>query len=597
MSKTSIHSVPSVHDGVTAATTLDHAQSTPTDEKANIGYASSIHSSIRKRANEKTDIDSVEEQMTDDNDNQESRIFGLKRKHAMIIAHLVLAIIFTGYFIAAMVLHYNGPEVSRMNGPISVLIVAYVFTMLYLVNCYLPDNFFARPADSTWKALARGTRVVPDLPRKIIGYAIFPIAIILTAVIPSDSEHATRPQRLISLLGLVFYLLVMFVTSRNRRAIHWPTVATGIGLQYLLGLFVIKTSLGQTIFTYLGTAMASFLGFSSAGVNFVVGDKFTADYGSFATGVLPAIVFFGAVIQIMYYYNIIQTAVGAIGRVIIYLFDVSGVEMAAAIAAPFVGMSESAMLVGPYLEHATNAEIHQVMASGFATISGSVYLGLIGFKAEPVHLITCCIMSVPCAIVTSKMRYPEEEVPLTKGKAIKLERPDEEDSFFHALANGSILGIQLCIVISAVLIGFLSLLACANYLLDWVFVFLGATGISIQRILGWVVYPFAWLVGIPTSELLEASRVIGVKFVLNEFVAFADAQKLIEAGVFSPRGKLLMTFVCCSFANPSSLGSQISLLGKMAPTRANDVARVALSALMAGAMSTILSACIAGIVM
>ncbi|KAF9973717.1 hypothetical protein BGZ73_003017 [Actinomortierella ambigua] len=595
MTKTSIHSVPSVHNGVEPAVGL--AQTASTNEKANGGYAGSTHSSLRKRANETADFDSEEEQMADTEHEEERLILGLKRNRFFMLLRLALGIIFTAYFIAAMVLHANGPDVSRMNGPISVLIVAYVFALLYLINCYLPDGFFARPADGAWSAAAKATRAVPDLPRKIIGYAIFPIAIILTAVVPSDSEHATRTQRLVSLLGLVFYLLVMYVTSRNRRAIHWPTVATGIGLQYLLGLFVIKTSLGQTIFTYIGTAMASFLGFSSAGIDFVVGGNFTKDYGSFATGVLPAIIFFGAVIQIMYYYNIIQTAVGAIGRVVIYFFDVSGVEMAAAIAAPFVGMSESAMLVGPYLEHATNAEIHQVMASGFATISGSVYLGLIGFNAEPVHLITCCIMSVPCAIVTSKMRYPEEDVPLTKGKAIKLERPDEEDSFFHALANGSILGMQLCIVISAVLVGFLSLLACANYLLNWIFLFLSVEGITLQRILGWVVYPFAWLMGVPTGELMNASTIIGIKFILNEFVAFDQAKALIAAGAFSARGKLLMTFACCSFANPSSLGSQISLLGKMAPTRAGDVARVAMSALMAGAMSTILSACIAGIVM
>ncbi|KAG0262732.1 hypothetical protein DFQ27_002151 [Actinomortierella ambigua] len=596
MSKTSIHSVPSVHENVDSAAPMGQAQTTPINEKANGGYAGSTHSSLRNRANEKADVHS-EEEMTDTEPEEEHRIFGLKKARFTLLLHLVVGILFTAYFVAAMVLHTSGSEVSSSNGPISILIVIYAFTLLYLINCHLPEGFFARPADGTWKAVAKATHAVPDLARKIVGYAIFPIAIILTAVVPGDSEHATRTQRLVSLLGLVFYLLVMFVTSRNRRLIHWPTVATGIGLQYMLGLFVIKTSLGQTIFTYIGTAMASFLAFSSAGINFVVGDAFTKQFGSFATGVLPAIIFFGAVIQIMYYYNIIQTAIGAIGRVVIYFFDVSGVEMAAAIAAPFVGMSESAMLVGPYLEHATNAEIHQVMASGFATISGSVYLGLISFNAEPVHLITCCIMSVPCAIVTSKMRYPEEEVPLTKGKAIKLERPDEEDSFFHALANGSILGMQLCIVISAVLVGFLSLLACANYLLNWIFLFLGAQGVTLERILGWVVFPFAWLMGVPTGELEAASTIIGVKFVLNEFVAFAQAKEMIANGVFSARGKLLMTFACCSFANPSSLGSQISLLGKMAPTRAGDVARVALSALCAGAMSTILSACIAGIVM
>jgi len=368
-----------------------------------------------------------------------------------------------------------------------------------------------------------------------------------------------------------------------------------------LGLFVIRTYIGQTIFSYIGALMASFLGFSSQGIGFIMGTDFMKLYGnSFMAGVLPAIIFFGAVIQVLYYYNIIQTAIGAMGRVIVFIFEISGVEVIAACAAPFVGMSESAMLVGPYLEHATNAEIHQVMASGFATISGSVYLGLITFGASPTHLITCCIMSVPCAIVTSKMRYPEEEVPLTRGKNVVLERPDAEDSMVHALANGAILGIQLCIVITAVLIGFLSLLGCGNYLLNWVFVFLGVYDITIQKLFGWVFYPVAWLLGIPTADLTSASTMMGVKFILNEFVGFAGAIPFLTSGgplSGSPRGVMLATFACCSFANPSSLGSQISLLGKMAPTRAGDIAKVAVSAIFAGALSTIMSACIAGIVL
>lgn len=485
------------------------------------------------------------------------------------------------------------------GGPISVLAVAYGFTTLYLIAAHTPDGTFSRPVSAIWSKSAEGINHLPLRLRQVIGYGIFPVALILTAVVRDDNEHGTRVQRIISLCGLLFFVLALYATSRNRKLIHWPTVATGIGLQFLLGLFVIRTYIGQTIFSYIGGFMASFLGFSSNGISFIVGDGFMKDFGStFLIGVLPAIIFFGAVIQVMYYYNIIQTAISSMGRIIVYLFEVSGVEVIAACAAPFVGMSESAMLVGPYLEHATNAEIHQVMASGFATISGSVYLGLIGFGASPTHLITCCIMSVPCAIVTSKMRYPEEEVPLTRGKAVALERPDAEDSFVHALANGSILGMQLCIVIAAVLIGFLSLLGCANYLTNWIFLFLGVTDITIQRILGWGFYPFAWLLGIPTADILQASKMMGVKFVLNEFVGFANAQAdgfFTEA--YSARAQLLATFACCSFANPSSLGSQISLLGKMAPTRAGDIARVSVSAILAGALSTVMSACIAGVVL
>ncbi|KAF9177241.1 hypothetical protein BGZ51_008975 [Haplosporangium sp. Z 767] len=521
----------------------------------------------------------------------EKKVFGLRRSKMRLLTHIFLWMCFTAFLVVAIVLN--------KGGPISVLAVIYAFFTLYLVACYAPDRTFARPADAAWRAGASTITKIPLRIRQIVGYALWPAVMILTALVQADNDNGTRVQRVISLCGLIVFLIILVLCSRNRRAIHWPTVATGIGLQYLLGLFVIRTYIGETIFSYLGQAMASFLGFSSHGIGFIVGDDFMKLYQfAFLISVLPAIIFFGAVIQVLYYYNVIQTTIGSLGKLVVYIFEVSGVEVIAACAAPFVGQSESAMLVGPYLEHATNAELHQVMASGFATISGSVFLGLISFGASPTHLITCCIMSVPCAIVTSKMLYPEEEVPLTRGTAVSLERPDAEDSFVHALANGSILGMQLCIVIAAVLIGFLSLLGCANYLTNWIFLFLGVTDITIQRLIGYFFYPFAWLLGTPNADVYQASKMLGVKFILNEFVGFADAQ---AAGFFteavSKRAQLLATFACCSFANPSSLGSQISLLGKMAPTRAGDIARVAVSALVAGALSTIMSACIAGIIL
>ncbi|KAF9582562.1 hypothetical protein BGW38_000057 [Lunasporangiospora selenospora] len=511
----------------------------------------------RRRADEE-DLGDIDDHSKDAEDNK--KVFGLQKKRFTQLVHAVIWVLFTAFLIAAIII--------KKGDPISVLAVAYAFTTLYFISCHVPDQTFSRPTHACWSAGAGVIERLPTLARQVIGYGLFPVAMILTAVVREDNDHGTRVQRVISLCGLLFFLLALFVTSRNRRAIHWPTVTVGIGLQFLLGLFVIRTYIGETIFSYIGKFMASFLGFSRDGIAFVVGEGFMNAYGmTFLCGVLPAIVFFGAVIQVLYYYNVIQTAIGNAGKVIVYFFEISGVEVIAALAAPFVGMSESAMLVGPYLEHATNAEIHQVLASGFATISGS-------------------------------MRYPEEEVPLTRGKDVKLERPDAEDSFVHALANGSILGMQLCIVITAVLIGFLSLLGCANYVLNWVFVFLGVTDITLQRLLGYFFYPFAWLLGMPAGDVYRASKMMGVKFVLNEFVGFAQAQ---SEGFFtdavSARARLLATFACCSFANPSSLGSQISLLGKMAPTRAGDIARVAVSAVMVGALSTIMSACIAGIVL
>ncbi|KAF9196439.1 hypothetical protein BGZ59_005855, partial [Podila verticillata] len=165
----------------------------------------------------------------------------------------------------------------------------------------------------------------------------------------------------------------------------------------------------------------------------------------------------------------------------------------AACAAPFVGMNEASMLVGPFVSEMTEAELHQVLTSGFATISGSVFLGLLTFGVDAPALLTCCMMSVPCAIVISKIRFPEEKVPLTKGTAISPAYKDRESNAIHAISNGAIFGIKLCIVIVAVLLAVISLLGLTNGILGWIFAFYDVE-ISIQKIASWVLYPLAWLV-------------------------------------------------------------------------------------------------------
>ncbi|KAG0352146.1 hypothetical protein BGZ54_002933, partial [Gamsiella multidivaricata] len=373
---------------------VEHKRDTPAPLEHVISHSTKVETSSQESIDEKdqtlfqrrptTEEGLVDEKAPVQDAEDNKKVFGLHQRRFRQLSHLVFWLCFTAFLIAAIILN--------KNGPISVLAVAYGFTTLYLIAAHTPDRTFARPTHAIWNMGAGVASKLPLRVRQIVGYGIFPVALLLTAVVRADNEHGTRVQRIISLCGLLIFLLALYATSRNRKLIHWPTVATGIGLQFFLGLFVIRTYIGQTIFSYIGGFMATFLGFSSNGIGFVVGDDFMKLYGSsFLIGVLPAIIFFGAVIQVLYYWNVIQTAIGAMGKIIVYLFEISGVEVVAACAAPFVGMSESAMLVGPYLEHATNAEIHQVMASGFATISGSVYLGLVGFGASPTHLITCCI--------------------------------------------------------------------------------------------------------------------------------------------------------------------------------------------------------------
>ncbi|KAG0290467.1 hypothetical protein BGZ98_003407 [Dissophora globulifera] len=518
--------------------------------------------------------------------------FGFYYRHTAFFNHLLTFCICTGLFIPAVVIHKEG----------NILVLSLLFAAIiwWLVVQHLPKGTISGPIAYVWNGGARAIDRTPALIVKVLGYGIPPVALILTAALRADDIHGTRGQRLISCLGLVVLLLITIACSKNRKAISWKTVWTGIFMQYILGILIIRWSVGYDVFQFIAQQAENFLSYASQGREFIFGVNSVTvngvDYplaSSFAVSVLPAIILFAAVIQCMYYYNIIQSVVASMAEVVIHIIDISGVECVAACAAPFVGMSEASMLVGPFVSELTDAELHQVLTSGFATISGSVFLGLLTFGADATALLTCCMMSVPCAIVISKIRFPEEEVPLTKGTAVAPAYKDREANAIHAISNGAIFGIKLCIVIIAVLLAVISLLGLVNGFLGWIFHFYGVE-ISIQRIASWVLYPLAWLIGVPTSDLTPSAEAMGIKFILNEFAAFAQFTKIQDT--LNPRTRLLTTYAMASFANIGSIGTQISLFLTLAPDRAESIARLSLSACLSGAVSTLISACIAGIV-
>ncbi|KAG9063424.1 hypothetical protein KI688_004307 [Linnemannia hyalina] len=506
--------------------------------------------------------------------------------------HLLAFLVCTGLFIPAVVIH--------KEGNVLVLSLLYGAIVWWLFVQHLPKGTIARPVGAVWNAGADLLSRLPVWLVRAVGYGVPPLALILTAALRPDDSHGTRVQRLISCLGLVVLLSITILCSKNRSAISWKIVWTGIFMQYILGLLIIRWSVGYNVFQFISQQAENFLGYAGQGREFIFGPNYLTFEGaqipfesSFAVSVLPAIILFAAVIQCLYFYNIVQSVVAGMAKLVIHIIDISGVECVAACAAPFVGMSEAAMLVGPFVSQMTEAELHQVLTSGFATISGSVFLGLLTFGADATALLTCCMMSVPCAIVISKIRFPEEEVPLTKGTAVAPAYKDRESNAIHAISNGAIFGIKLCIVIIAVLLAVISLLGLANGFLGWIFHFYGVE-ISIQKIASWVLYPLAWLIGIPSQDLMVSAEAMGIKFILNEFAAFASFTQIQDT--VHPRTKLLTTYAMASFANIGSIGTQISLFLTLAPDRADAIARLSFSACMSGAVSTLISACIAGIV-
>ncbi|KAG0213677.1 hypothetical protein BGX28_003831 [Mortierella sp. GBA30] len=518
--------------------------------------------------------------------------FPVYNKNKTLFQHLLVFAICTGLFIPAVVIH--------KEGNILVLSLLYAAIIWWLIVRHLPEGTIAGPVGSVWNGGANLIYKLPPWLVKATGFGLPPVALILTAALRPSDANGTRGQRLISCLGLVVLLSVTVLCSKNFKAISWKIVWTGIFMQYILGILIIRWSVGYDVFQFIAEQAENFLSYASQGREFIFGPNSVTVNGtdwplpsSFAVSVLPALILFAAVIQCLYYYNIVQSVVAGMAKVVIHIIDISGVECVAACAAPFVGMSEASMLVGPFVSEMTEAELHQVLTSGFATISGSVFLGLLTFGADATALLTCCMMSVPCAVVISKIRFPEEEVPLTKGTAVAPAYKDRESNAIHAISNGAIFGIKLCIVIVAVLLAVISLLGLANGFLGWIFHFYGVE-ISIERIASWVLYPLAWLIGIPSSDLMSSAEAMGIKFILNEFAAFASFTKIQDT--LHPRTKLLTTYAMASFANIGSIGTQISLFLTLAPDRADAIARLSFSACMCGAVSTLISACIAGIV-
>lgn len=378
------------------------------------------------------------------------------------------------------------------------------------------------------------------------------------------------------------------------------------------------TKFQYDIFTFIAFLATSLLGFAAQGTTFLTSAEIVSKF-YFVTNVIPAIIFFVAFIQLLYYWGVLQWAIGKFAVIFFYGMKVSGAEAVVAAASPFVGQGESAMLIKPYIPHLTDAELHQIMTSGFATISGSVLAVYISYGISPQALISSCVMSIPASLAMSKLRYPETEESLTAGKIIiPKEQGERPANSLHAFGNGSWLGLKIGAMIVAALLCILALLGLVNGLLGWWGRYLNIDNplLSVELILGYLFYPVAFLLGVERSggDLLKVSKLIGIKIVANEFVAVSITlfaiTHCIDKSQFSAlsgqiktygdystltdRSRLIATYAVCGFGNISSIGIQIGVLSQLSPGRGGRVAKVAFSALVTGVISTLTSAAIAG---
>ncbi|KAI8052682.1 Na+ dependent nucleoside transporter C-terminus-domain-containing protein [Thamnidium elegans] len=504
--------------------------------------------------------------------------------------HLVMWLCYTAFLCAAYALQIP----KGYSQELLILGLIYVYFTLFLFFCYVPTTIITKPWGYCIDTISDFicSRLAPK--KRSILYAIL-VSIIIIATIFSfpEKEESPRLRRLISLLGLYSFLAFTFAASVHRRHVKWNTISSAILIQFLLALFVFRSSVGHDIFNWIANFAEGFLHNAWYGAQFVFGDA-AANSGVFAINVFPAIIFFASTVQILYYIGAIQWLLRKMSVICIKVLGITGAESIVAIASPFLGQSENALLIEPLIKDLTKSEIHQILTCGFATISGSVLYGYIAMGVSGQALLTSCIMSIPCSIAVSKLRYPETEESMTKNGTDVLDHAaGESANILHAAGKGAEVGIHIVFLIMANLISLLAILYAANSLLTWIGDFLNIQNLTLQFITGYIFVPVAWLIGADNADLVIVGRLLATKIWANEFVAYQDLTTTYK-GVLSARSELVTVYALCGFANLSSIGIQVGVLGALAPKRAGEISQLAISAFICGAMSTWISASIAG---
>lgn len=422
------------------------------------------------------------------------------------------------------------------------------------------------------------------------------LAVVAAIAIFLYFDTTDAPERLISLIGLSMLLMLGFVFSAHPGRINWRTVSTGLLLQFLFGVIFIRWDTGRVALQCFSDKVATFLMYGVEGAAFAFGDLLVRTEGVFAFSTLPVIFFFSMLIEVLFFWGALQWFCLKLGQLLRTATSTTVCESVIAVGNVFLGMSESVLLIKPYLPLLTASELHVVMASGFATVSGTILATYISFGAEPAHLVTASVMSAPAAICFSKLLMPETKRSLTTVDNIQ---PviSEDQSALSAATRGATNGISLILNIIANIVAFVSFIAFLNGVLGYCGGMLGNPDLNLEWILGKVFIPLCWVMGVPWEECELVGSLIGLKTVVNEFVAYQRMGEMKRDGQLSPRSELIATYSLCGFTNPGSAGIMIGAIAAMAPNQRETLSSIALRAFMAGCGICFMTACIAGMLM
>jgi len=383
-------------------------------------------------------------------------------------------------------------------------------------------------------------------------------------------------------------LVLAWALSQDRRRMDWRLICSGVGLQLLFAVLILRTGPGKMVFEGARVAIQQVLAFSDAGAEFVFGEGFKEHF--FAFSVLPTIIFVSSVMAVLFHLGVMQLIVKAMAWVMVRVMRVSGTESLAAAANVFVGQTEAPLVVKPYLETMTRSELMAMMTGGMATIAGGVMAAYVGMGADAGHLLAASIMSAPASLVIAKIMLPETETSPTLGE-VRVQIPKQDANTLDAACRGAGEGLKLALNVAAMLIAFIALVACVNWLLSFLPDVAGAP-ITMQRVLGWIFAPLAWIMGVESGDARTVGMLLGEKTVLNEFIAYMDLCELREQ--ISPRSFTIATYALCGFANFGSVAIQIGGVGALVPSRREDFARYGLRAMIGGSLAAFMTACIAG---
>ncbi len=401
--------------------------------------------------------------------------------------------------------------------------------------------------------------------------------------------------RALSGVGLFVLLGLAWLASSDRAAIDRRTVRNGLLIQLVLAVVLLATPVGEVFFAFVERPVALLIDVSQAGTRFVFGPLL--DVGdSFALGVLPIIVVVGSLFGTLYYLGWIQPFVRLTASFFAKTMNVSGAEALAAVANIFLGMTEAGLVVRPYLARMTRSELFSFMTVGMSTIAGTVLVAysLILGPGYAGHLVVASLLSAPAGLVVAKLMVPETEVPETRAGAA-LQGESTAHNLIDAAAEGGLIGLRLALNIGALLVAFVALVALANHVIGGLGSLVGAGDLTLQSILGLGFAPIAFLMGIPWSEAREVGSLIGVKTVVNEFVAYQDLARLIQSDAISPRSATIAAYALCGFANFGSLAILLGGIDGIAPGRRAEAAALGLRSIVAGTLATCITGCLAGL--